>query len=688
MPHPPLYTLPWSEVCAMGERRELIVSAEGYLLSSKDRKFDPKYAKYIWSANVDNAVHRGLLRPEDNPKGTAAPPNIKPKEAHHEQCLEETETERSEISRVEVAASPEKAETCSTETPQVKLVNAKGKPFTWSYTALSNFEGCPARYAAEKFYCTAPFVESEAIIYGNRVHTAAEQALKGQKITEPQLLAPILPYLKAFIAQRKAGASVTAELELALNENMQPVSWFAKDAWFRAKLDVVVETPGKLGYYDWKGLALDTPIPTPRGFVAMQDLKEGDDVFGIDGNAYKIVGKSDVHNRPCYKVVFDDHSEIVCDDQHLWAVDYGADGARKVMGVEAIREACKQKDAQQSSGRKQKYSCRIPLAKPVEYMPADLPIDPYVLGVWIGDGKHTSGEICKEDTGVFTCVEECGYDVGPFCGHNNGRTQSATIYGLVTKLRTLGVLGNKHIPAIYLKGSVHQRLSLLQGLMDTDGSWNKVRKQCVFVTVNEKLADDVMQLLWGLGQRPQKFRLNKRGFGKDVVCFDIVFSPVDIKPFRTKVKADRCNGYVAPTVARRRMVMSVVEVESVPTQCISVDAPDNIYLCGTQMIPTHNTGGKVKDDQDQLKICCAALSLVKPEVETYTPKLIWTKHSTVTGIEGGSLSKAAVRDVWEQTLGRVERMQQAWAAENFPARPSGLCPWCSSYDTCKYARRR
>lgn len=350
--HPPLYTLPWSEVCAMGERRELIVSAEGYLLSSKDRKFDPKYAKYIWSANVDNAVHRGLLRPEDNPKGAAAPPNIKPKEVNNEQCLEETATECPEIQRVEVAASPEKAETCSPEASQVKLANAKGKPFTWSYTALSNFEGCPARYAAEKFYCTAPFVESEAIIYGNRVHTAAEQALKGQKIAEPQLLVPILPYLKAFIAQRKAGAAVTAELELALNENMQPVSWFAKDAWFRAKLDVVIETPGKLGYYDWK------------------------------------------------------------------------------------------------------------------------------------------------------------------------------------------------------------------------------------------------------------------------------------------------------------------------------------------------TGGKVKDDQDQLKICCAALSLVKPEVETYIPKLIWTKHSTVTGIEGGSLSKAEVRDVWEHTLGRVERMKQAWAAENFPARPSGLCPWCSSYDTCKYARRR
>ena len=98
------------------------------------------------------------------------------------------------------------------------------------------------------------------------------------------------------------------------------------------------------------------------------------------------------------------------------------------------------------------------------------------------------------------------------------------------------------------------------------------------------------------------------------------------------------------------------------------------------------TGNKVKDDTEQLKICCSALSILRPELETFSGKLIWTKHETVTG--GCELDKAGVKAVWEDVLPRVKRMEDAWRSEVFPARASGLCPWCGVYETCQYARRR
>jgi len=119
-------------------------------------------------------------------------------------------------------------------------LNAKGKPFSWSYTALNDFDGsggCPKRYAANRFYCTISWVDTEAIIYGNRVHKAAELFLKGIPHPDIEALKPVEKYATAML---RSGHKVEAELEIALTRQLKAVSWFSKDAWFRAKLDVVV----------------------------------------------------------------------------------------------------------------------------------------------------------------------------------------------------------------------------------------------------------------------------------------------------------------------------------------------------------------------------------------------------------------------------------------------------------------
>jgi len=305
----PFYELPFDEILALVAKGETIVSHCGYLIHSKDRKFDERYALDVW-----HAERRKFLK-----SGVDMQPNIQ--------------------STKQISSSP---------------VNAKGRPFSWSYSSLANFEGCPKRYAHEKYWCDTPFVESEAIIWGNRVHKAAEQALKGEKVDEPELLKPIEKYINLFKAQESKGAKLHAELEIVLDENLKPVkgkrAWFSEKAWYRGKLDVVVINGANAYYYDWK------------------------------------------------------------------------------------------------------------------------------------------------------------------------------------------------------------------------------------------------------------------------------------------------------------------------------------------------TGNKVRDDEGQLKICCAALSTVKPKIKSFTPKLIWTKHDTVTGIKEGSLSKNHIREIWSGTLKRVKRMEEAWRTGNFPARPSALCGWCLAKDKCEYRR--
>lgn len=347
-----------------------------------------------------------------------------------------------------------------------------------------------------------------------------------------------------------------------------------------------------IGYYrsrpyieigDYKGLALDTPLPTPTGWTTMGDVRVGDLLIGSDGTPTSVVGKSEVHDKPCYRIMFDDGTEIVCDEDHLWTTV--SDAGEAVRSVKEI-------DSTLFSPRGQRQH-RIPNAEPMILPEADLPIHPYVLGCWLGDGKHTSGEICKPDDDLFSNIEACGFRVS----HRYPTTPAhpvggRTVLGLRTLLREQGLLGDKHVPREYLRASLRQRLDLLRGLMDTDGSWHRSRRRAVFTSCDERLAEAVAELAASLGWRPTTFKVKRTGFGLTVDAWDVTFSPVTYNPFRLSRKADLVDT-LAPgdgAKARRRLVVSVEAVDSVPTQCVQVDSDDSMYLCGKQMIPTHNSG--------------------------------------------------------------------------------------------------
>lgn len=336
---------------------------------------------------------------------------------------------------------------------------------------------------------------------------------------------------------------------------------------------------------DVKGLALDTPIPTPSGWSTMGEIKVGDMVLGPNGSPVRVTIKSEVKHLPSFRVTFDDGSTIVCDDEHLWETT-----VRGKRAVRPIREIAA--TLRGSSGQLQ-HQIRVP--EPLQFGTSpDLPMPPYTLGVWLGDGRTSNAEFCghPDDIEIKERVEAEGVVVTTHA--NSG--PSLNYYGLPglrEGLRQAGVLGNKRIPAVYLRASLSDRLALLQGIMDTDGTLNQARGMEVSVGfTNEMLRDDVAELARSLGEKVHTSQHRGHGFGKDVVVYTAKWTPRRFVPFALSRKAKRVR--LRDTGRNSRfLITGVEEIESVPTACIAVDSADHLYLAGERWTPTHNTGKSV-----------------------------------------------------------------------------------------------
>jgi len=363
--------------------------------------------------------------------------------------------------------------------------------------------------------------------------------------------------------------------------------------------------PGTLDLYDTvtfnvidlKGLYIHTPVPVPGGWTAIGDLQPGDKVFGSDGRPCTVTRTYPVQHRDCFRVTFDDGAELIADDRQLWAVDAGPQAQWKLL-LSTVQAA----DSIWSRTARPQRHLRIPVSGALELPEADLPVHPYVLGCWLGDGGCYGGVISKPDDELFDNIRDCGYRVSPPLGR---RGLTRTVYGLTTQLRVAGLLwvneerrgkshqqltGQKLIPPAYLRASFTQRLALLRGLMDTDGTWNRPRKRAVFTTTDKQLAADTAELIRSLGWKAHIGPYTATGFGLTVTAYNVEFTPAGGNPFWLLRKADlvRTEGSAR---SGHRIIRSIESCLSVPTRCIDVDSPDRLFLAGPEMIPVHNCQG-------------------------------------------------------------------------------------------------
>ncbi len=365
----------------------------------------------------------------------------------------------------------------------------------------------------------------------------------------------------------------------------------------RAGIAYCLGKPGALLADDMglgKGLPLFTPVATPAGWRSIGDLKVSDRVIGRDGMPTRVTGVYPQGKRPTYLVSFTDGYSIECDDAHLWSVK---DRNRMVRGKEWLTINTEELSHKPVAGN---YA--IPRVEPVLYSARTLPIDPYLLGVLIGDGflmgtslafsaPAEKQEIADRVAGNLAA----GYSLHP---HNEGSTSrqfyltrngggnAPNIY--LSAIRSLDLdvpSGARFIPAIYLTGSICQRLDLLRGLMDTDGSSKQNR--ITFHTTSEKLANDVGELVQSLGGTAIRRFYDRSSEGKS-------------GEWQVNVQLDRfCPFYLTrkasgwrPAANRTGLYRYIESVkatgEMAETVCIAVDAPDSLYVV-QHYIVTHNT---------------------------------------------------------------------------------------------------
>jgi hypothetical protein len=331
-----------------------------------------------------------------------------------------------------------------------------------------------------------------------------------------------------------------------------------------------------------KGLALDTPIPTPDGWTTMGEIQVGDTVFDMDGKPTSVLAVSKIKHLTCFRITLHNGESIVCDDEHRWCATIGKSGSRTRKNGWPVHTVNECYEAKQRG-----EIVSLPVAGELDTPEVELPVDPWILGYWLGNGSRSAGNVtCHRDDAAYLKERIAMYC--PVGAIRNDKRSDATCISIKTlkgQLREAGVLNAKRVPEIYMRASRSQRLSLLQGLMDSDGHIDKQRGRAHFYSTDQALASAVAELATSLGNKVHESCKEMTGYGKVVKAFYVGWLPVQPCVTTPRKLANYRERKIAPYCG----VRSIEKIESVPTRCIAVDAPTRTYLCGRGMVPTHNT---------------------------------------------------------------------------------------------------
>lgn len=384
-----------------------------------------------------------------------------------------------------------------------------------------------------------------------------------------------------------------------------------------------------------KALDDDAKVLTPTGWVRNGDILPGDMVIAGDGMPTRVQAVFPQGEVECFRVGFSDGSSVVASDDHLWVTMTRADRVAKSRGVRVIparrttRELLDSLTVNAGAGV-QTWNHTIPMVRPVEFEETDVPVQPYLLGVLLGDGGLTAGarlscaddeilklinELLPEPVRIVP-IEGCDYNLTVPEGTPGYKGHPAN--PLVGALKQLGLFGHdafsKFIPKQYLYNSRAVRLALLRGLMDSDGHVSKDGVTTQFYTSSQALADGVIELVQSFGGTAEAkpavkqyvYRGEKRMGHKSLTVH--ISLPGDVNPFLLTRKARQVKPKTKylPT----RYVVSVEPVGRKSATCIRVEHPSHLYVT-EGFIVTHNTNTvitafeKLKEEGKANRMCFA-----------------------------------------------------------------------------------
>ena len=324
-------------------------------------------------------------------------------------------------------------------------------------------------------------------------------------------------------------------------------------------------------------LNINTPIATTDGWKTVDSVKVGDFVFAPDGSPVQVTGKSAEYEEALYEVETSDGQIIECDAEHLWTVRFGSGRPYQTLSTLEILSKL-----ETENWRKSGNMPMLPEQSAAQYPYATLPIDPYVLGVWLGDGSSHGASIgCSyaDMPAMRSQIEDCGYQTT-----HNPKFQQFNVLGLHKQLRELGLLQNKHIPEQYLCASIEQRMALLQGLIDTDGDVTKEGK-VTFNQTNLDLTQQVLCLIHSLGVKAKiTHRQTSYKGNRSQPSHRIMFKLEGAA--RIPRKAELCRS-LSGNWGRSIDIRRTNRFGAV--RCLEVANDDGLFMAGRGWVVTHNT---------------------------------------------------------------------------------------------------
>lgn len=371
--------------------------------------------------------------------------------------------------------------------------------------------------------------------------------------------------------------------------------------------------------------SIQTPLLGASGWFLMQDAKPGMKVFGEDGKLHTILKIWPNGTLPVYKVTFSDGSWVECGLDHNWTVrdytrlkkqvnnvvyDRWVTMTTKEIMDKGLWAYPNKKDKNGNKQRQRRFA--IPVTQPIQFEPkGELPIHPYVLGQLISDGSISTNslslhayenDVADKFNGIINKYYSCELIHDSADEKEYGDYRVVGIHRgsnvLIKKIQQLGINTTapyKHIPEVYLYASVEDRIQLLQGLFDGDGSIQE--KRYTYSTVSEKLYEDMIFLIESLGG--SVFRTRGKPCWRTVdgvkhftgnKCWEFQFKlPDAIKPFTSKKHEKRYGGGTKFDTSKiYRFIDKIEYVRDDECQCITVDNPSGLYIT-KDFIVTHNS---------------------------------------------------------------------------------------------------
>jgi phosphate starvation-inducible protein PhoH and related proteins len=474
---------------------------------------------------------------------------------------------------------------------------------------------------------------------------AAVQALRGKQVNRLILTRP------AVEAGERLGF-LPGTLHEKIDPYLKPLWDALMDMMDAEELSAHVERGtievAPLAYMRGRAQPVSEPVLTPDGWRPIGELVPGDLVVGSDGQPTEVLGTFPQGERDIYRLTAQDGATTRCTADHLWAVTTAADRRRgRPPRVLETREMVGRLRAAHA------HRFRLPtLSAPVELPPREVPIDPYALGLLLGDGcltGSTTPSFATVDRELVDALEAALPDVtvrhrgGPdyVLNRTGGGRGGVIVENPVTAvLRELELWGTrsatKFVPDLFLDNSVEVRLAVLQGLLDSDGGPVTQRGRTCrvqYTTTSPRLRDDVLFLVRSLGgiaywrtraaegRRPGRAGGRDVGYVHDSYVMDLRL-PEGVEPFRLARKRDtyRRSGAGRP-------VRSVTAIEADGREeavCIRVAAADSLYVTSDFLV-THNTLN------DSFIVLDEAQNTTAEQMKMFLTRIGFNSKAVVTG---------------------------------------------------------